>query len=195
MWQAWSSLIAGAAAGSAASRHPVCWPGARANRKRTPMIQHTDCQRYAAVTSEAIVQLTQARDGAVPHTAHPMPITRLCTRAASSVTSRARKTRFSIVHWDCNRASASSKGQRPGKRRASVPDVAACRFPSGAPARPCDPAAPLRAGSGERLVRLRAKVAARRHPRRPTRAPPVAFHCLHAVRRPRVRRPIQRARA
>ena len=46
------------------------------------------------------------------------------------------------------------RSQRPGKGSASTPDVAARRFLPGAPARPFDPAAPLRAGPGERLPSL-----------------------------------------
>jgi hypothetical protein len=80
-------------------------------------------------------------------------------------------------------------GQGPGKGSAGNPDVAARCFPSGAPARPFDPAAPLRAGPGARLFQLRAEVAARRHPQRPARAPSVACDRLHAIWRPRVRHP------
>ena len=80
-------------------------------------------------------------------------------------------------------------GQGPGKGSAGNPDVAARCFPSGAPARPCDPATPLRAGPGERLFHIRAEVAARCHPQRPALDPSVAFDRLHAIWRPRVRHP------
>ena len=38
----------------------------------------------------------------------PCPIIRPCKRSSSYVTSRTRKTRFSLVQWACSRASASS---------------------------------------------------------------------------------------
>ena len=81
------------------------------------------------------------------------------------------------------------RSQRPGKRRASTPDVAARFFPSGAPARAFDPATPLRAGPGKRLFQIRTEVAAGRHPRRPALDPSVAFDHLPAIRRPCVRHP------
>jgi len=136
-----------------------------------------------------IVQLTQERDGAVPNTAQPMPdhssvqavlIIRDITHPKDPVFNRPVGLQpGERVVW----------GQGPGKGSAGNPDVAARCFPSGAPARPFDPAAPLRAGPGARLFQIRAEVAARRHPQRPALDPSVACDRLHAIWRPRVRHP------
>jgi len=51
---------------------------------------------------------------------NPCPIIRPCKRSSSYVTSRTRKTRFSIVQWACSRASASSGVKGQGKAAPAI---------------------------------------------------------------------------
>jgi hypothetical protein len=127
-----------------------------------------------------IVQLTQERDGAVPNTAQPMPD--LPPVQAVFIVGHITHPEDPVFHRPMGLQPGERlvRGQRPGKRSASNPDVAARCFPSGAPARSFDPAAPLRAGPDKRLFQILAEVAARRHPQRPALAGvlALALHCL-----------------